>query len=415
MRRASSAPLITPPPNSFRVVRVRFSNRIGSDELNPIALAETRSRIAGKTLGKLNDSNPTMHGLAPTEVPGVYDAQPRGPLESREMLARFLSTRSEDEGSPVRRVDPEHLYLLSSTSEAYSWLFKLLCDSGDVVLAPKPGYPLIESIGRLENVETVEYQLSFDGSWFITVSAIEALLDGPCGDRVRALVVINPNNPTGSYVKPEERQALLRLCASRGVALIADEVFFDYDLEPFSGNSRFAGETGALIFALDGFSKLLAAPHAKVGWIEVSGPDDDVREAQRRLDIIADDYLPMSNIILDTLPELLDSARGQLEKVRRRTHANLRRLRELLDDSSGLVSLLRPEGGWNVLVRLPSSMDENELVLYLIEHEGLTGQPGYFFDMPGNGYLALSLLPEPPVFERNVESVLRAVEVLMLR
>ena len=186
--------------------------------------------------------------------------------------------------------------MLSSTSEAYSWLIKLLCDAGDAVLAPKPGYPLIESIARLECVDTVEYQLQFDGSWFIDIAELERLLSEPGGERIRALVLINPNNPTGSYVKPTERARIVTLCREHGIALIADEVFFDYSLEPFPGNARLAGERGVLTFALDGFSKMLAAPHAKVGWIQVSGPAEDVAEAQRRLDVIADDYLPMSDI-----------------------------------------------------------------------------------------------------------------------
>ncbi|TPF89672.1 pyridoxal phosphate-dependent aminotransferase, partial [Bifidobacterium sp. UTCIF-38] len=282
---------------------VRFSSRVDISAPNPIAAAEADARAHGVVLGKLNDSNPTRHGLAPAEVPGVYTAEPRGPRTAREALARYLSDAGDSPAGSAP-VDPDSLYLLSSTSEAYSWLIKLLCDAGDAVLAPKPGYPLIESIARLECVDTIEYQLRFDGSWFIDTAAIEQLLYSEQGERIRALVLINPNNPSGSYVKPEERATLVRLCAERGIAIIADEVFYDYALEPFDGNARLAGETGVLTFALDGFSKMLAAPHAKVGWIRVSGPQSDVIEAQRRLDVIADDYLPMSDIIADRLPEL---------------------------------------------------------------------------------------------------------------
>lgn len=400
---------------------VRFSKRVGRDALNPIAKAERQARLGGVALRKLNDSNPTVHGLAPGRVPGAYDAQPRGPLASRRLLADFLTERNRAEaqaegrdGGTAHVVDPERLYLLSSTSEAYSWIFKLMCDAGDVVLGPKPGYPLIESIGRLENVETMEYQLGYDGSWTLSVSDIAALLETPKGARVKALVAINPNNPTGSYVKPDEREALVRLCASHGIAIIADEVFFDYSLEPFKGNRRFAGESGALVFALDGFSKLLAAPHAKVGWIEVSGPDELVRGAQQRLDVIADDYLPMSNIILDELPDLLACASEQLNGVQRRTRANLHTLHAMLaGDPMGLVTLLRAEGGWNVLLRFPEVIDENELVLRLIDHYGVTGQPGYFFDMTSNGYMAVSLLPQPDVFEANIEALLAAVNDML--
>ena len=278
---------------------MRFSSRVDLSEPNPIAAAETHCRCEGMPLGKLNDSNPTRHGLAPALVPGTYTADPRGPRPAREALASFLTElhRGAEGAGTAPAADPNRLYLLSSTSQAYSWLMKLLCDAGDAVLAPKPGYPLIESIARLECVDTIEYQLRFDGSWYIDVAELRALLDGPQGARIRALVLINPNNPTGSYVKAGEREQLVGLCRERGVAIIADEVFYDYALEPFPGNARLAGEAGALTFALDGFSKMLAAPHAKVGWIQVSGPETDVREAMRRLDVIADDYLPMSDII----------------------------------------------------------------------------------------------------------------------
>ena len=291
---------------------------------------------------------------------------------------------------------------------------KLLCDAGDAVLAPKPGYPLIESIARLECVDTIEYQLRFDGSWYIDVAELRALLDGPQGARIRALVLINPNNPTGSYVKPSEREAIVRLCRDHDVAIIADEVFYDYDLEPFEGNARLAGERGALTFALDGFSKMLAAPHAKVGWIQVSGPAEDVTEAKRRLDVIADDYLPMSEIVAKRIPALLEAAPSQTARVQERVRGNLKALHAMLDaDEQGLVSVLRAEGGWNVLLRVPSVLDENELVLHMIERHGVSGQPGYFFDMTSNGYLAISLLPEPDDFRHNVYVVIDTVNELI--
>lgn len=387
---------------------VHFSSRVDISAPNSIAAAQASAATAGITLGKLNDSNPTRHGLAPQEIPNVYEANPRGPKAARESLAGFLGDQSG------RAVDPERLYLLSSTSEAYSWLIKLLCDAGDAVLAPKPGYPLIESIAGLECVHAIEYQLHYDGAWYIEPADIAAILDSPEGERVRALVLINPNNPTGSYVKENEREALVALCRERGIAIIADEVFFDYDLEPIAANRRLAGEEGVLTFALDGFSKMLAAPHAKVGWIRVSGPDDDVAEAQRRLDVIADDYLPMSDIIAGCIPALLDAAEAQTDRVRERVRGNLAALHRMLEsDELGVVNVLRPEGGWNVLLRVPSVLDENELVLKLIADHRLTGQPGYFFDMTSNGYLAVSLLPEPEEFKRGIAAVLDTVRTML--
>ena len=175
-----------------------------------------------------------------------------------------------------------------------------------------------------------------------------------------------------------------------------------------------AGEHGVLTFALDGFSKMLAAPHAKVGWIQVSGPVEDVAEAKRRLDVIADDYLPMSEIIAQRIPSMLQAAPEQTTRVRARVRSNLQTLHAMLKtDPNGLVSVLRAEGGWNVLLRVPSVLDENELVLAMIERHGVSGQPGYFFDMTSNGYLAISLLPEPEDFRRNVQIVLDTVNELI--
>lgn len=386
---------------------MRFSSRVDISEPNPIAKAEAEAKTSGITLGKLNDSNPTKHALAPELLPDIYGAEPRGQRYAREALAAFL----HEQGNTATADD---LYILSSTSEAYSWLIKLLCNAGDAVLAPKPGYPLIESIARLECVDMIEYQQRFDGSWYIDVAELREALEGEDGGRIRALVLINPNNPTGSYVKASEREAIVRLCHDHEVAIIADEVFYDYDLEPFDGNARLAGETGTLTFALDGFSKTLAAPHAKVGWIQVSGPAAEVDEAKRRLDVVADDYLPMSEIIAKQIPAMLGAAAAQTARVRERVQTNLAALHTMLDDDEqGMVSVLRAEGGWNVLLRVPSVLDENELVLSMIEKHGISGQPGYFFDMTSNGYLAISLLPEPDEFRHNVQTVLDTVNTMI--
>lgn len=389
------------------VETMRFSSRVDISEPNPIAKAEAEAKANGITLGKLNDSNPTKHALASELLPDIYGAEPRGQRYAREALAAFL----HEQGNTVTADD---LYILSSTSEAYSWLIKLLCNAGDAVLAPKPGYPLIESIARLECVDMIEYQQRFDGSWYIDVAELREALEGEDGGRIRALVLINPNNPTGSYVKASEREAIVRLCHDHEVAIIADEVFYDYDLEPFDGNARLAGETGTLTFALDGFSKTLAAPHAKVGWIQVSGPAAEVDEAKRRLDVVADDYLPMSEIIAKQIPAMLGAAAAQTARVRERVQTNLAALHTMLDDDEqGMVSVLRAEGGWNVLLRVPSVLDENELVLSMIEKHGISGQPGYFFDMTSNGYLAISLLPEPDEFRHNVQTVLDTVNTMI--
>lgn len=383
-------------------------------EPNPIILAQRKAIFNGVKLTKLNDSNPTSHGLAPQCLSGRYTADPRGPKEIRDILSNFINKRdNRTEKSVPPKLNPDQLYVLSSTSQAYAWLMMLLCDAGDAVMGPTPGYPLIESIARLQCVNAIPYPLHYDGSWTIDIARVRELLED-ASLRIKALVLINPNNPTGSYVKPEEREILLQLCRDNGVAIIADEVFYEYSLESFAGNARFAGESSTLVFALDGFSKMLAAPHAKVGWIEVSGPKDDVYEAQKRLDVIADDFLPIGNTVSERIPELLQYASSQSAIVRNRVINNLHTLRETLASTPKCcVSALRAEGGWNILLRVPSCIDDDVLALRLMKDYNLVSQPGYYFDMPVNGYLALSLLPEPQQFISGLHALLRTVDALL--
>lgn len=393
---------------------MRFSSRVDVSEPNPIILAQRKAIFNGVKLTKLNDSNPTSHGLAPQCLSGCYTADPRGPKEIRDILSNFINKRdNRTEKSVQPKLNPDQLYVLSSTSQAYAWLMMLLCDAGDAVMGPTPGYPLIESIARLQCVNAIPYPLHYDGSWTIDIARVRELLED-ASLRIKALVLINPNNPTGSYVKPEEREILLQLCRDNGVAIIADEVFYEYSLESFAGNARFAGESSTLVFALDGFSKMLAAPHAKVGWIEVSGPKDDVYEAQKRLDVIADDFLPIGNTVSERIPELLQYASSQSAIVRNRVINNLHTLREtLVSTPKCCVSALRAEGGWNILLRVPSCIDDDVLALRLMKDYNLVSQPGYYFDMPVNGYLALSLLPEPQQFISGLHALLRTVDALL--
>ncbi|MBB6335229.1 pyridoxal phosphate-dependent aminotransferase [Schaalia hyovaginalis] len=315
-------------------------------------------------------------------------------------MADFLSVTQN------RVVDPDDLYLLSSTSQAYSWLIKLLCDPGDAVLSPAPGYPLVESIARLEAVRALAYPLHRYGHWEVDAAAVAEILDGPEGGAVRALVLISPNNPTGSYVSADEYSRLVEVCRRHDLPLIADEVFFDYRLADGVDRVRIAGRDEVLTFALDGLSKRLAAPHAKLAWIEVSGPADLVAEAKMRMDAIADDFLPLGALITERMPEFCEQIPEQTRSVRARCLRNLAALRGLVSaEPSGTLELLEPEGGWNALVRFPSAIDEDDLITRLIVEDALTVQPGYFFDMPDAGYVSVSLLLEAERF-RDAASML---------
>lgn len=389
---------------------MRFSARIPNATLNAPARTAREATASGHPPFNLADSNPTRHGLGTPILNNPWASDPRGPLASRRLLANFLAA------SGHRAVDPDNLYLLSSTSQGYAWLFKLLCDPGSAVLSPTPGYPLVSTLADLENVEEIPYPLHFDGTWYVDVAEVERILRAT--NRVRALVLISPNNPTGSYLHAEDIAALTRLCTRFNIPIIADEVFFDFRFASGNGythasgpvGQRLAGRPEVLTFALDGLSKKLAAPQAKVGWIEVSGPDADVREAKARLDVVADAYLPVSSLTVERLPELLAGVPERLEAVGARTARNLTALeRAVSADASGLTTVLIPEAGWNALIRFPATVDEDALVTTLIRERGYTAQPGYFFDMASPGYVSVSLLLEPTVFDAGVAAILETV------
>jgi aspartate/methionine/tyrosine aminotransferase len=299
-------------------------------------------------------------------------------------------------------VDPAHVVLTASTSEAYAFLFKLLCDAGDAVAVPRPSYPLFEYLARLEGVEVVTYPLRYDGEWHAGPGDLEAALT----PRTRAVVVVSPNNPTGSYLKRDEADALLPLCAARGLAVIADEVFADF---AFGDDPRrvpgLAGRADALTFALGGLSKSCGLPQLKLAWIAASGPDVLRDAALERLEIVADTYLSVSTPIQEAAPAILRSLPVLQAPLRERTATNLAALREQASRVS-VVTLLEPEGGWSAVLRVPAHPGEDEWCARLIEEDGVLVQPGYFFDFATEAFLVLSLLPAPDVFADGVSRLL---------
>lgn len=383
---------------------MHFSQRVSLSQPNAITVAAGKRHAQGQKLVNISDSNPTRHGLGEAKNP--YQADPRGQREARRALADFLSERDG------RSVNPDNLYLLSSTSQGYSWLMKLLCDPGEAVLAPTPGYPLIEALANLENVQVTSYNFAWLGrNWELDPLELPAAGVSP---RPRALVIINPSNPTGAYLDRGEQQFVQKYCAANNLPLIADEVFYDFPLtaDPES-RSRLAGCPDILTFALDGLSKNLCAPGVKIAWLEVSGPESLVAEAKSRLDLIADAFLPFSDILAAQLPVFLEKIPRQLEETRERCATNLAALQGLVgEDPASPVTVMAPQGGWNVLVRFPSHIDEDELVEKLLNDYGIYCQPGYFFDLPFSGTISLSLLLDPDSFRENSAKVLRTITAL---
>jgi aspartate/methionine/tyrosine aminotransferase len=376
-----------------------FSSRTAWNRApNPLAQAATAARAAGDLLD-LTETNPTAVGLAaPAEViallgdpaSAAYDPDPAGRRETREAIAAGYARRGA-------RVDAGHVVLAAGTSEAYAHAFRLLCDPGDAVLVPRPSYPLFQFLADLESVEVVPYPLAYDGAWHLRMSDLAAART----ERTRAVVVVAPNNPTGSYLKRDEWTELSRYCAREGLAVIADEVFSDFPLrEDAARVPTVAGDGPALAIALDGLSKSCGLPQVKLAWMAVSGPRAVRDEALARLELIADTFLSVGTPIQRAAPAILAAAPRLRGPIAERVRGNLRALRAALDGSPATV--LDAEGGWSAVVRVPATRSEDEWTLALLERDRVLVHPGYFFDFPTEAFLVLSLLPEPAVFAAGV-------------
>lgn len=376
---------------------MRFSSRI-SCSLEPSRLAQAIERRRGGLLD-LTQSNPTAAGIDYPELQMVaaladvrslrYEPQSLGLESAREAVSEYYGGW----------MSADRILLTASTSEAYSYLFKLLCNPGDRILVPRPSYPLFEFLAHLECVEVVQYPVHYHGGWYIDVDALAALID----DRTRAIVHVNPNNPTGSYLKQREYQAL----ASHGLPLIADEVFADYSLREDS--SRVASVSGChdvLTFALSGLSKTAGLPQMKLGWIVTSGPG--CREALQRLELIADTFLSPGAPVQLAAPEFLRMAADVRAQIQSRTRRNLARLRQLAEGSA--AELLDVEGGWYATIRVPRVRSEEEWIIHLIEEHGTLVQPGYFYDFDSEAYLILSLLTAPEIFIEGAARIILATK-----
>jgi len=364
---------------------------------NAFAARLEAARAEGRTLLDLTEANPTRVGLAwPAAAlaealadprAARYEPAPRGLPEARAAVAAYLSERGE-------AADPEAILLTASTSEAYAFLLKLLCDPGDEVLVPAPSYPLLDLLAELEAVRLVRYPLRYDGTWHADLAALE----GALGPRTRAVVVVSPSNPAGHLLSTAERTALDRLCAGRDLALIGDEVFADTALAPAAG---VLGVREALAFHLSGLSKVCGLPQLKLGWIAAAGPDRLVRPALERLEVIADAYLSVSGPVQLAAPRLLAGRETFLAPLRARLAANRAALAELRETPCGALG---SGGGWSALLRVGETLDEERLCLDLLTH-GVVVQPGFFYDFERNGHLVVSLLPEPEVFRAGLATV----------
>ncbi len=385
-----------------------FSKRTHWNQtVNRLSALLARKRSGGARILDLTLSNPTEAGLVcdPTVLAELsdprslrYEPEPLGALAAREAVAR-------DYGRRGALVDPDRVLLTASTSEAYAILFKLLCDPGDNVLVPRPSYPLFEFLVTLEGVERRAYLLDYDGRWHLSVDSFSQQTDV----RTRAVVVVNPNNPTGSFLDEAEAAALLDLCAATGLAVVSDEVFADFAFAPDPGRRvTLAGDGPALTFSLGGLSKACGLPQLKLGWIVVSGPPELRRQALERLEVIADTFLSVNTPVQRAAPGLLARVTELQSPIHDRLTGNLSTLRAAVMRRPE-VSLLDAQGGWYAVLRLPATVREEARVLALLAERDVLVHPGYFFDFPQEAFVVVSLLPRPEDFAAGVWRLLESV------
>lgn len=338
-------------------------------------------------------------GHALSEIPSFsYDPHPFGQLKAREAISGYYRERGF-------AVDPNRIVVTASTSEAYSYLFKLLSDPGDEMLSPRPSYPLFEYLSGLDSVRIQPYWLSYDGGWYTDLQDLEARIT----DSTRAIILVNPNNPTGSFLKIEETDHLCALARDRSLPLISDEVFMDYALS--AGTRRvlsLVGRTDTLSFSLNGLSKSAGMPQMKLGWIVITGPANEVEAARHGLELIADTYLSVGSPSQQALPQLMKLGVHVRESIRQRTANNLRALQDLLQGSP--AHPLHTEGGWSSIIQLPQTRSEEDWVMHLLTRHGVVVQPGYLFDMPSEPFAVVSLLTPPGTFVEGIAAIRAAVE-----
>lgn len=373
-------------------------------ETNRLSAALAAHRAGGKRLLDLTISNPTACGFEYDEKAirealsgaGVlaYEPNPKGLPSARAAVARYYSERGA-------RVSEEDIFLTASTSEAYSFILRLLCDPDAEVLVPSPSYPLFDFLADIHDVHLVRYPLIYEDRWQIDFAELERAIT----KRTRGIIIVNPNNPTGHYVKQAEMERLNQICAARELALIADEVFFDFSMEHSVTRRSFAANPQALTLTLSGLSKISGLPQMKLAWLAVSGPEQLKSQASERLEVIADTFLSVSAPVQLALPALLAQRFGFQEQVKRRLRCNMEEMdRQLARNQS--CSRLKIEGGWYGVLRIQALRDDEEFAVRLVEKHGVYTHPGHFYDFPEQIYLIISLLAPEEDFAEGLGRLL---------
>lgn len=382
-------------------------------EENEYTRALHRLRRSGEQILDLAASNPTTCGflydaeaiLEALRDPAalVYAPDPRGLLSAREAVADYYR-----EKAPGAHFDPRNLILTTGTSEAYSFLFRLLCEPGDEVVAAHPSYPLFDFLADIQDVKLRPFRLLYDHGWQMDFQALREAI----GARTRAILLVHPNNPTGHFIRAGEAAQLNDICRERGLALVVDEVFSDYALSPPAGrdlpHGSFAFNSSVLTFVLSGLSKVSALPQCKLAWIAAGGPDSLVRDALARLEIIADTFLSLNASVQHALSTLLGLRASMQAQIRRRIQSNLERLDARLATQK-CASRLEMEGGWYAVLRVPALQPDEALAIRLLERHLVSVHPGHFYNFSGDGFLVLSLLTPSEEFEEGIARLLECL------
>jgi alanine-synthesizing transaminase len=372
-------------------------------ETNRLSEALARHRSEGKRLFDLTVSNPTVCGFDYDNAAILralqdraalnYEPDPRGLESARRAVAGYYAERGVD-------VPMDAILLTTGTSEAYSFILRLLCDPGDEVLVPEPSYPLLGFLADIEDVTLVPYPLVYDDGWRMDFPALAQAIT----PRTRAAVVIHPNNPTGHYCRPEDARDLGELCAERGLAILSDEVFLDFALDG-PHPASFASRQEVLTFTLSGLSKIAGLPQMKAAWMVVTGPESAKRQALDRLEVIADTFLSMNAPIQLAIPALLDLRRGFQEQLLARVRRNLEELDRQLAGQK-FCRRLRVEGGWYAVLCVASDRTDEDLTIDLLREKDVYVHPGHFYDFPAEGYLVVSLICREAEFAEGVRRLL---------
>jgi aspartate/methionine/tyrosine aminotransferase len=386
-----------------------FSHRT-SWKLTPNRLTQVvdHLRSSGTHLLDLTSSNPTRCGFVYDQAAIIkafqspqmldYDPQAKGLLSARQAVAQYYAQDHDT------RVDLESICMTTSTSEGYSFVFRLLCNPGDEILVPKPSYPLFEFLADLQDVKLVPYTLAYAQGWFVDFQSIEQALT----PRTRAILVVHPNNPTGSYLRSEEVQRLNQICSRRELALIADEVFLDYCFAD-GRHATLADNRDCLTFTLSGLSKIAALPQMKVAWIVISGPEQVANQATERLEVIADTYLSLNAPTQLAFPALFEQRRSVQLQILQRVLENRSALQSQLTNQNA-CELLRAEGGWYGILRVPSGRSDEEIAIQALQQHQTLVHPSHFYDFPGQNHLVLSLITPEQDFRAGVQNLLRMLQ-----